>query len=227
MQAVILAAGEGVRMRPLTLERPKTLVEVAGKPLLWHIIEALPDSIDELIINIRYRGEQIREYMAREFPEMPVHFAEQGTQKGTAAALDSAKPFIKGRFLLTFADDLLDSRDLEKIIEHEHALLISQHEHPERFGVVEIDETGRLISIEEKPATPKTNLISTGVMALTKRIFDFPSERIGDELVLTGSMKAMAQVERIQTVEATFWQPVGFPADIRIAEERLVHRGHI
>ena len=74
MQCVILAAGKGERMRPLTNDRPKPLVLVLGRPLLEHIIEALPAAIDEIILVVGYRGEQIQKHFGTEYGGRRVHY---------------------------------------------------------------------------------------------------------------------------------------------------------
>ncbi len=108
-------------MRPLTLERPKPLIMVGGMPILEHVVRALPEKIDEIIVVVKYRQEMIRAYCGDIFLGKRVIYVEQGEQKGTAAALSYAKPYLKDRFLVTFADDLLAKQDLEQLVAHEYA----------------------------------------------------------------------------------------------------------
>jgi dTDP-glucose pyrophosphorylase len=114
MQCVILAAGKGTRLRPLTDNCPKPLVKVAGKPLLDHIVEALPTAVDELIIVVGYLGGMIEDYCGKEFHGRKVTYITQEEQKGTAHALWLCKDLIKGRFLFLFADDLHGKEDLAR-----------------------------------------------------------------------------------------------------------------
>src|SRR5262245_18769194 len=106
MQCVILAAGKGTRLRPLTENTPKPLVKVAGKTLLDHIVESIPSSVDELIIVTGYLGHMIQEHCGQEFHGRKVKYVTQEEQNGTAKALWLCKDLIKGRFLFLFADDI-------------------------------------------------------------------------------------------------------------------------
>ena len=221
MQAVILAAGEGVRMRPLTLERPKPLILVGGMPILEHVVRALPDDVEEIILVVKYMQEKIREYCGDTFFGKKVIYVEQGEKKGTAAALEYSRPHLKDRFLVTFADDLLAKADLEELAQHTYGLLVAKSKAPERFGVVSINPDDTLRTIIEKPEHPETNLISTGVAVLTQNIFNYaPSETKG-ELGIPGMITALARDYPVSIVQASFWQPVGYPDDIALAEAAL------
>ena len=93
MQCVILAAGKGTRMRPLTEHTPKPLIKVCGKPILQHIVEALPAEIDELILVVGYLEEQIRTFCGAEFCGRKVKYVTQGNSAGgTGDALRCAAP---------------------------------------------------------------------------------------------------------------------------------------
>jgi len=106
MQAVILAAGEGIRLRPLTLDKPKPLVKIDGKTLLEHNLDQLIGLIDEVILIIGYKGDMIKEYIGSEYQSMKIKYIEQKEQLGTGHALMQAKKLIKGKFLVLMSDDL-------------------------------------------------------------------------------------------------------------------------
>ena len=87
MQGLILAAGKGDRMRERTATIPKPLIKISGIPLIERVIQALPESINELIIVVKYRGDQIRQYCGVNFCGRTIDYVWQGDQPGTAAAL--------------------------------------------------------------------------------------------------------------------------------------------
>ncbi len=227
MKAIILAAGEGKRMRPLTLVKPKPMVEVLGKPLLHHIIDALPSEITELIIVIGYKGEQIVAYFGDVFEGRPVTYIRQEKPEGQAHALLLCREFIAPheRFLFLFADDLHSARALKALLRHERAILVREHEHPERFGVVTVSEDGRVRAIEEKPEHPKSNLVVTGVYLLDSNIFGFPlAEKTHGEYYIADQINKLVKGYDVVVEKTDFWHPVGYPEDIASAEKVLKGR---
>ena len=222
MQCVILAAGKGTRLRPLTENCPKPLVHVAGKPLLDHIVEALPSAVDELIIVIGYLGEMIREYCGEEFHGRKVHYIEQTVQDGTGRALWLCKDILKGRFLFMFADDIHGKNDIARVASYTRGILTKTSDTPERFGVIVRNPEGTLAEMIEKPAHPPSNLVSTGVMALDEHIFEFnPSNPVNGEYYLTDSLERYAKKYPVAVVEEEMWLPIGYPEDIARAEQVL------
>lgn len=218
-----MAAGEGRRMRPLTLERPKPLVLVAGRPILEHIIDGLPREIDEIILVVGYMADMVKEYFGNAYEGRSIRYVHQWMPAGTAHALSMARPFLtQGRFLLMNADDLHGTRALEEAVAYPLSILVARHEDPSRFGVIDLTSGNTLASIIEKPEHPATNLISTGAMVLDKRIFDFEAVRHeSGEYYMTSPLNLFAHEHPITVVEQELWIPVGCPDDIAIAEERL------
>ena len=222
MQAVILAAGIGKRMRPATLTRPKPLIEVAGTPLIEHVIEALPSVVDELIIVVGYRGAMIRAHLGPRHGSRTIRYVEQATPEGTAAALALARPFLSGRFLLMCADDIHGAPALAAAMRYPLAILAARHSEPQKFGVIVADAEGVLQSLEEKPAMPKSDLVSTGAMVLDERVFAYSAPRHDNgEYYLTSQVAALAVDAPIHIVKQDVWIPVGCPEDILIAERFL------
>lgn len=219
MQAVILAAGIGKRMRPATLMRPKPLIEVAGTPLIEHVIEALPSVVDELIIIVGYKGAMIRTHLGPRHGSRAIWYVEQAKPEGTAAALALARPFLSGRFLLMCADDIHGAPALAAAMRYPLAILAAHHSEPQKFGVIEMSADGILQSLEEKPEMPKSDLVSTGAMVLDERVFAYPAPRHNNgEYYLTSQVAALAGDAPMQVVMQDIWIPVGCPEDISIAE---------
>lgn len=223
MKAVILAAGEGVRMRPLTLERPKPLIAVSGKPILAHIIEALPPEIDEIVVVVGYLGDQIANYCRGALPGRRFRFVWQKEKLGTARALELCQEHLAGdRFLMLYADDLHGADGIRRCLEHERSLLVAKHPEPQRFGVVVMDPDGSIREIVEKPANPPSNFVSTGVMVLDDAIFNYePDLHPNGEYYLTSMANKMLRDYRVMAVETDRWLPIATPADLPAAEAFL------
>lgn len=223
MQAVILAGGIGKRMWPLTLERPKPIIEVAGRTILERIIEALPDEIDEVILVIGYKGDMVRQYFGDSWGGRSITYVYQWMPAGTAHALSIAKPFLDGRFLLLCADDLHGTQALEKAISYPLSIVVATHTNPSQFGVVEVRPDGTLASIIEKPENPSSNLISTGAMVLDTRLFQYEAERHeSGEYYMTSPLALFAKDHPFMVVEQDFWIPIGCPEDIEKTEAILL-----
>ena len=224
MKAVIFAAGEGKRLHPLTLDRPKPLVLVFDKPLLQHIWEVLPDAITEVVVVVGYKHEMIRDFLGTEFMGKRVVYVKQEEPLGTAHALKICKPYLENekKFLLMYADDLHGKEGVARCVEHDMALLVHYVEDPRSFGVVVTNEDGTIKNIEEKPEHPKSNLAVTGVYVLSPKIFDYEvSQTHKGEYYLTDMIERYVHHNPMQVVESDFWVPVAYPQDIRRAEEIL------
>lgn len=226
MKAVIFAAGEGRRLHPLTLERPKPLVEVLGKPLIQHIWEVLPEVVDEVVLVVGYKSEMIQDYLGNEFMGKKVTYIEQKEPTGTARALLLCKEHLEHeeKFLLMYADDLHGADAISRCVEHDAALLVHFVDDPRRFGVVVTDERGAIKNIEEKPEHPKSNLAVTGVYVLTPQIFDYDAIHARNgEYYLTDMIEGYIRNHQMQVIESDFWVPIAFPHDIVHAEEILLN----
>lgn len=222
MQAVILAAGEGRRMLPLTLTRPKPLIEVLGKPILAHIIDALPREITDVILVVGYKEDMIKEYFGNSYNGLSLSYVTQEKPEGTLKALELARPYLSGRFLLMNADDIHGTEALVEALTHPLALIVAPHSEPQKFGVVSRNDDGSLSGIVEKPEHPPTNLVSTGAMVLDERVFSYtvlPSPT--GEYYLPLAVTELAKDAPVAVVVQETWIPLGCPEDIVPAEERL------
>lgn len=209
-------------MRPLTDDRPKPLVPVCGKPLLEHIVEALPTSVDELIIVVGYKGDMIREYCGSKFLGKRVQYIEQREQNGTAQALWLCKDLIHGRFMVLFADDIHGKNDLARAVSFTRSLLVATVENPEKFGIVVRNPDGTLGYMIEKPEHAPSNCASTGPVVIDEHVFDFPPEKkVKDEYYLPEVIERYAARFPIAVVEQSIWIPIATPEDVKKAETLL------
>lgn len=222
MQCVILAAGKGTRLRPLTDNCPKQLVMVSGKPLLDHIVEALPSSVDEIILVTGYLEDQLKAHCGTEYFGRKVTYVTQAVPEGTAKALWLCKDLLKGRFLFMFGDDIHGKDDIARVTSYSRAMLTFQTSTPERFGIVVRHPDGTLAEMIEKPEHPPSNLASTGVMVLDTHIFEFEVKVMkNNEFYLTDVIEEYAKQYPMAVVEQRLWIPIGYPEDIIRAEQKL------
>jgi len=228
MKAVILAAGEGIRMRPLTTHTPKPMLPVGGKPLIVHMIDALPPQVTEIAIVTGYLAEAIERGIGSSYRECPITYIRQERKLGTADALWLCREFLadSDRFILAYADDLHDPIAIRQLLEFDRALLVHEVADPSRFGIVTVNEEGVITSIIEKPVSSQSRLAAVGVYLLDQKIFDhYPREPKGGEFFLTDSISELALREPFHAVGSQFWVPIGYPSDLDLAEHALRRRG--
>ena len=223
MKAVILAAGEGVRMRPLTLKIPKPLLEVAGKPLIYHLVKNLPEKITELIVVHGYLGEQIVKYCGEEFLGRKVTYVRQPEKKGTYNALELARPHLgDGSFAILYSDDLFDKETFEEFVKYDLAAIAAEVPNPQRYGVATLNGDGSLKEIFEKAENPPSNLALVGGFILNSLIFNYPpGGAIKGEFLLPTAVSAMSKDHKIHVVKARSYIPVGVIEDLAKAEKIL------
>jgi NDP-sugar pyrophosphorylase family protein len=234
MKAVILAAGRGTRMMPLTKNTPKPLLKINNKAILDHILESLPDEIGEVIIVINYLGHQIIEHLTGRYPDKKIVFVWQKETNGPAMALKLVEPLLgKEKFLVMFADDLHSKKAIKQCLSYDLAILVKKSDHPERFGVVSIKKPnvprgtlGEIKNIVEKPEKPETNLVNVGVQVLDSRIFNYKAVKHSNgEYYLTNQINQLARDCPVKAVKTDFWLPIGYPEDLGKAE-RMFHVEH-
>lgn len=224
MKAVILAAGKGTRMEPLTLTRAKCMLPLAGRPILEHNLEQLKGLVKEVVMVTGHLGGQIRDYFGNNYQGLRIRYAEQKEQKGTGHALMQARDFLGRDFLVMNGDDVYCRQDLEKCLKHDLCIMAMGVDNPGNFGAIRL--SGRhLDGIEEKPRNPKSNLVNTGVYKLNEAVFGIEAGRSKrGELEITDLVNGLAGKERIVCEKARgFWFPVGFPWNLLEANEFLLN----
>ncbi len=232
MRAVILAAGKGTRMGPLTDNKPKVMLPAANRPLLEHIILMLKAAgIREFIIVIGHHKEKIIEYFGDgKRLGITIDYIEQRQQKGTADAIGVAKDLINERFLVTNGDVLADISDLKKILkaEGEAVLTAKQVALPQEYGILYVK--GRKVErIVEKPRESASNLANAGIYVFSPSIFKAiedtnPSPR--GEYEITDSIQLLIDSGKdAGFVPLDKWQDIGFPWHLLEANEKMLTGG--
>ncbi len=203
-------------MMPLTADRPKALVKLAGKTLLEHTIISLPPEINELILVVGYLGEQIKKFCGDNFCGRKISYVWQKDQLGTGHALKLCRKALQNeKFLVMCADDLHGGEGIKNCLKHDLCLLAAERENPERFGVIVLNSDSTLKAIDEKPKNPLSNLVSTGVMALDSDVFNYSAEpALNGEFYLPRIVNKMAEERRIFVEKADFWHPIAIPDDV-------------
>ena len=222
-----MAAGVGSRMRPLTDTTPKPMLRILGKPLLEYIFESLPDEIDEVLIIVGYKREQIEQHFGPSFSGKKVTYVVQEKATGTADALALCLPHLTNgeRFLVLNADDIYGKESIERCLKYPRAVLVAEVPDPRPFGVVQVDGWGIAIELVEKPEHPKSNLIVPGVYVLDTHLFEYaPVPAKNGEKFFPTMLAQMLKDYPVYTERTGFWINCTTPGDIPEAEKRLAGR---
>lgn len=157
MKAIILAAGEWTRLRPLTYKMPKAMVKVGEKTLLEHNMDRLLPYVDEFIIVIKYKKETITEHLWNTYKWIRITYHEQGEEKGTWAAVKGIK--TSGDIIIAYSDAIISQEDVDNIMTcKEYAVLVKEVSNPEKYGIFRVDSEEFAQEIIEKPKKYVWNL---------------------------------------------------------------------
>jgi len=176
MKAVILAAGEGTRMRPLTKNRPKVMLPVGNCPILQHVIEQVKGAgITDIVLVIGYHSDTIIDYFkdGRAFG-VNMEYVVQKERLGTANAISVAEPLINKRFLVLNGDVMITSAQIKTLRSYNEPVVMTAHEvdNPRAFGVLEVNN-GHVTHVHEKPEIPPTNLANAGIYIFGPEVFEY------------------------------------------------------
>ncbi|MEN9852155.1 MAG: hypothetical protein RI996_98 [Candidatus Parcubacteria bacterium] len=225
MQAIILAAGKGSRLAPLTDTMPKPLIEVAGMSILERVLHNLPDEIDEVIIVVEYLGQQIRQYFGSEFVGKRITYVEQGNMSGTYGALYSAKKFLRpGSFLVLGSDDIFNKTELTKCMDKKLAFGVHSKIMPGKEWLVIECKEGRVHGMRKPTDTEfqSAQNMATGVYVLDERFWKYkPYQLINGEYGLPQTMQQMFVDEKVECVEMSDWMQINTHEQLSYAREFL------
>jgi bifunctional UDP-N-acetylglucosamine pyrophosphorylase/glucosamine-1-phosphate N-acetyltransferase len=212
MDAIILAAGLGTRLRPHTLTTPKPLLPVQGRPILDWSLGALPPEVDHVLVVVHYLAEQIEAYLRGQTRFRDWAAVPQGEPRGTGHAFRCCRDLVRSeRFLVLNGDDLYGAADLARLARCGAGLLVHPVDEPEKFGIAFTRPDGSLEKLVEKPKELK------GRQPANTGAYLFPREVFGTELTvsargeyeITDYVTDLARRQRVEPVEATFWLPIG------------------
>ncbi|MBX0323321.1 NTP transferase domain-containing protein [Halomicroarcula sp. F13] len=221
MQAIVLAAGEGTRMRPLTENTPKPMLPVADRPLVAHTADtAIEAGADELIFVVGYEADAVREYFGDSYRGHPVSFAVQEEQLGTAHAVDAASEYIDGPFAVLNGDNLYDEASLTDLFDAAPSIAAYRVPDPSNYGVLSTDGD-RVTGIVEKPADPPTELANAGAYVFPAEARDWLDVPLSDrgEHEITDVLARVIEERTVTAVEVDRWLDVGRPWELLEANE--------
>jgi len=228
LKAVILAAGEGSRMRPLTYTRPKVMLPIANKPIMEYLLVAAKGAgIKEFIFVVGYCDEQVRDYFGRgEKWGVNIVYRSQKKQLGTADAIRTIENLVDGNFLVMNGDIIVNEEDIKKLVSNrDNALSVIKVKDTNDLGMVELCG-GKVVNIYEKTEKPSTDMANAGLYLFTPDIFEAisltPKSPRG-EYEITDSLRLMMDKgHNISYQELKYWLNISYPWDLLSANESLL-----
>ncbi|WP_435178253.1 bifunctional sugar-1-phosphate nucleotidylyltransferase/acetyltransferase [Halorussus sp. AFM4] len=221
MQAVVLAAGEGTRIRPLSDSLPKPMLPVADRPLAAHTADAAAQAgADELVFVVGYEADAVRDYFGEEYAGIPVRYAVQESQAGTADAVRAAREHLDGEFAVLNGDNLYDADAIADLFAAGPSVGAVRVEDPSNYGVLST-EGDAVTDIVEKPADPPTDLANTGAYvfpAAAREWLDVPESERGEHEITDVLARTVEEFE-VSAVELDRWLDVGRPWELLAANE--------
>jgi UDP-N-acetylglucosamine diphosphorylase/glucosamine-1-phosphate N-acetyltransferase len=228
VKAVILAAGEGNRMRPLTSSKPKVMLPIANKPILEHLlIEVREAGIKEFIFIVGYGDEQVRKYFGKgDGWGVAIDYSEQRKQMGTADALKMVGGMVEGNFLTINGDVVISRQDVSRLIKNDrNTMSIIEVKDPRGLGMVELAKE-KVVKIYEKTQNPPTLMANAGMYLFTPEVFE-AVERTGKsprgEYEITDSLQLLMETEDgLHYQEIDSWLDLSYPWDLLRANESML-----
>jgi NDP-sugar pyrophosphorylase family protein len=220
MDAVILAAGLGTRLRPHTLTTPKPLLPIRGRPILDWTLGALPVRVKRVLVVTHYLAEQVEAYLKsqphfRDWVQVP-----QLTPRGTGDAVRSCRAMLQSDSVMVLnGDDLFGASDLARLADCSAGFLAHAVDEPRRFGIAFVNPDGTLDRLVEKPPIDGRQLANCGAYVFPRAIFNEELQlSTRGEYEITDYVSRLAERGPVQVIEAKFWLPIGTEEVWRAAE---------
>ncbi|MFC7133597.1 MULTISPECIES: bifunctional sugar-1-phosphate nucleotidylyltransferase/acetyltransferase [Salinibaculum] len=232
--AVVLAAGEGTRLRPLTRNRPKPMLPAANRPILEHVLDALVDAgLDRLVLVVGYRRERVQEYFGPSYRNVPIKYVVQHKQLGSGHALLQAREAVDGPLIVVNGDQIIEAssvRSVRDAFEEETApavMAVLERQDASKYGAITLRDRD-IEEIVEKPDTDKYRLMNGGIYAFEPSIFAEidETEREAGELSLTDTIARIVETDRVRGVRiGGLWVDATYPWDLLEVSSEVLARG--
>lgn len=237
MKVIIPLAGYGTRLRPHTYTKPKPMINVAGKPVLGHILDTLKElDISEYIFIVGYLGDQIAEYIDTEY-NVPAHYVEQREMLGQSHAIYLAREYLDDEPVFIVFGDHIFQADFSSISQPktDAVIFVKEVEDPRKYGVVMLDGNQHVTSFVEKAANPPTNLAIIGLYYINNgnKLVDALRWQINDaEKMTKGEFYIADALQKLVNDGMTFgietvpaWLDCGNPSAVLAANRYLLGEG--
>jgi glucose-1-phosphate thymidylyltransferase len=239
LKIIVPMAGLGARLRPQTLTKPKPLLPLAGRTLLDHFLDtftSIPLTRQvEYVFIVGQMGEQVKEYIDKNYPQLPVQFVVQEEMRGQSDAIYNAKDYLSGSAIIAFPDTLINT-DLTTLstVTAEAMTWVKQVEDPRRFGVAEVNPSGYVSKLIEKPADGSNNLALVGFYYFkdSQKLCEAIEEqfkrdvKLRNEYYLADAVNILLEKGvkmRARTVEV--WLDAGTPEALLVTNQYLLENG--
>ena len=220
MKAIIPVAGAGTKLRPHTYTQPKALIPLAEKTILSINVDQLHEAgINEFVFIVGYLGEKIQDYIKEKYPDITPHFIFQNERKGTAHAIELTKKIVDDDEMFIALGDTICEYDINAVLASPWSMLgVKKVDDPRNFGVAEIDESGFMTRVVEKPAIPKSNTALVGLYKIknSKILFQCLEKIINNniktnnEFNLTDALECMIEGgEKFKSFKVENWFDCG------------------
>ena len=233
--AVVLAAGEGTRLRPLTRNRPKPMLPAANRPILEHVFDALVEAgVAEIVAVVGYKRDRVQNHFGPSYRDVPITYATQSKQLGSGHALLQARTAVDGPMLVVNGDRLVDAGTIDAVASMhsetgDTSIAVVERQETRRYGAVEVHD-GYISELVEKPRDGDYRLINGGVYAFSPDIFkaiDDTPRRSG-ELALTDTLERLIDQDQVRAVEVDgMWVDATYPWDLLAVSSEVLARGRI
>lgn len=235
-EAVVLAAGEGKRLRPVTANRPKPMLPATTYPILRYVFDALVDSgVDRLVAVVGYEGDRVRDYFGPTYRDRPIEYVTQQKQLGSGHALLQAHDAVGEQFLLVNGDQIAVPEMVAAVGEGfaddpaAARLAVTERDDVSNYGAVELRD-GEVTSIVEKPTGGEYHLVNAGVYAFDRSVFAAvdATPRVGGELSLTDALGELVDAGSVAAVRTDgLWVDATYPWDLLSVTEQLLDAGWV